>query len=136
MLQKDFPCLLTNRSNEFYVAEEIEGDLRPATCEQMTSVFYCNSYQSNQKGAIEFKHMLLRYILPKGFSLRKLAGDDLEAIGSNIASFPRKHWGKTPIDVFVSYHRKVMLERLGIKKIDPDKVNLNPSSLLLKSKKK
>lgn len=130
-----FPCLLTDRGNEFYAAEKIEGD--PITGEQRTNVFYCDSYQSNQKGAIESNHRLLRYILPKGFSFRKLTDDDLKTIGSNIASFPRKELGgKTPIDIFESYYGRGILDKLGIKKIDPDKVDLSPSSLLLKSKKK
>lgn len=64
LYKKLFPVILTDRGSEFCDPEMIEVDT--TTGDLLTRVFFCDSYSSFQKGAIEENHELLRYIIPKG----------------------------------------------------------------------
>ncbi len=123
-----FPCILCDRGKEFVNPLDIEFD---PNGEHRTNIFFCDAYVSNQKGAIESNHRLLRYIIPKYSNTDILLPSHSLLCMNNIASYPRKELsGKTPYDVMSIYYPKDILDKLLIKKIDPNQVNLTPTLLI------
>jgi hypothetical protein len=91
-------------------------------------VFYCNPYCSSQKGACERNHEFLRYIEPKYHSLDHLNQDKVNLIFSHINSIYRESLnGIRPIDLAEAVLGTTFLKTIGIKKIEPDNVNLTQS---------
>ena len=100
-------------------------------------IFYCHPLSSFEKGSCERNHVLVRYIQYKGWSFDDFVQQDINALFSNINSYPRKSLnGKTPYQVVLDDPRlgKEFLDLIGIYKVNCDDVTLNPS-LLRKIKK-
>ena len=126
-----FAVILTDRGSEFTAVEEIEA--------LGVKVFYCDPMQSIQKTSVENKHLLLRRIFLKNrgshiFDLVKLGRTSQEQLNiavSHINSYGLKSLhGHTPYDYFCFLEKSSeILEKLGIKKIDPASVHLKPDLL-------
>lgn len=129
VFRKYVHILLTDRGTEFSAADAIEAN---SDGTRRTRVFYCDPMQSGQKGALENKHIELRYILPKGTDLHSLGlvnQDALNIVLSHINSAPvAKLGGKSPLDVadFMYHDLFEKLETFGLHKIEKDKVVLKP----------
>ena len=124
-----FHVILTDRGSEFVCAEEMEN----LGCR----VFYCDPMASCQKPHVENNHNLFRYICPNEVDLKKLglhSQNDVDLIFSHINSYARKSlMGKSPIEVFHFFHSKSrILEKLEIKEIDSENIDLTPN--LIKQK--
>ena len=118
-----FAITLTDRGTEFVDPEPVEK----VGGERRCSLFYCDSYSSYQKGAIEENHTLVRYVVPKGFDLGGLDDSDVEAMMDNVNSYERKSIGTTPYKLAEALFGKKFLDDLGIEEIDPKDVKLLPS---------
>ena len=95
------------------------------TNRKITNLFHCNPGASYQKGAIEKNHEYIRHILPKGSSFDNLTQEDCNIIMSHINSTPRKSLkNKTPYQAIHTIFSQKELFDLGVRKINPDKVNL------------
>lgn len=124
--EKDFKKLvnvvLTDRGSEFSKVEEMEA----LGCK----VFYCDPMASWQKPHVENNHLLFRYVCPKEKDLKKLgllSQTDVDLIFSHVNSYRRKQLhGKSPYEVFEFFYSSPIMDRLNIKKIDPDNINLTP----------
>lgn len=128
---KIFPCILTDRGTEFEKISAMEID--PNSGERRTKIFYCDAYVSNQKGAIESNHRLLRFIVPKGTDIDFLDNSINNKVMSAINSYPRKELdGSSPIEMFTALYGEDILKVLGIKKLDFKDINLTPSLLFKK----
>ena len=126
-----FEVVLTDNGPEFFNPISIEVDY--ITDEVLSHVFYCDSYCSYQKGSIEKNHEYIRYILPKGTSFNSLTQEGCNLIASHINSTSRLILNnKTPYEVVQSLINQELIEKLNIKYIKSDKVNLS-SDLLKKS---
>ena len=98
----------------------------------MTQVFYCDPNSSWQKGSIEKNHEFIRYILPKGTSFANLTQNDCYKIASHINSIPRLSLNNvSPYEAALLFTGKDNLDKLQIKKIDYDDIDLT-SNLLKK----
>lgn len=124
------PVVLTDRGSEFSMAKEIE--------ELGCRIFYCDPMASCQKPHVENNHLLFRRICPKKINL-KAAGLDSQAkvdlVFSNVNSYPReeKH-GRSPLEIFEFFHPDSnLLKKLHLKKVDLDKLHLNPGLLRAKT---
>lgn len=120
------PVILTDRGTEFTLAAEIEA----LGCR----IFYCDPMASCQKPHVENNHLLFRRICPKQSNLKQLGLNSQKMtniIFSHINSYPREErHGKSPIQIFEFFHPESdLLERLHLKKIDLDKLQLKPSLL-------
>ncbi|WP_289219795.1 transposase [Ileibacterium valens] len=118
--------ILTDRGAEFTMAREIE-DLG-------CRIFYCDPMASSQKPHVENNHLLFRRICPKKINLKKQGLDSqakVDLIFSHINSYPREEkFGKSPIEILKFFHQKSdLLERLHMKEIGLDKLQLNPGLL-------
>jgi IS30 family transposase len=128
LFNKLFPCIVTDRGNEFVDALGIELD--SSTGEQRTRVFYCDAYQSNQKGSIESNHRLLRYIVPKGSNIDILEPHHATRMMTHIANYPlRELSGKTSYELMSIYFGCKVLDLIQLKKVDSTKINLTPTLL-------
>lgn len=129
-----FPILLCDNGLEFNELYNMEDDI--TTGEHLSHVFYCNPYCSSQKGACEKNHEFVRYIEPKYSSLDHLDQEKVNSIFSHINSVYRSSLkGVRPIDLAEAILGKKFLDTIGIKRIEPDDVNLT-QSLTKKTKHK
>lgn len=129
VFRKYVHVLLTDRGSEFSCADGMETS---SDGTRRTRVFYCDPMQSGQKGALENKHIELRYILPKGTDLKELGLVDQVSLNlalSHVDSSPvEKLGGKSPIELtdFMYHDLYQKLDAFGIHKIEKDKVTLKP----------
>lgn len=125
LFTKYFAILRPDRGSEFTKAEEYEK----LGCK----VFYCDPMASWQKPHVERTHVLFRYICPKEKDLHSLglnSQEDVNLIFSHINSYAREELkGKSPIDIYLFYNDNcsLLLDKLNIKKISPDEINLTPN---------
>lgn len=122
---KLFSLILTDRGPEFEKVSLFE--LEPETGRLRTNIFYCDPQTPSQKPHVENNHNYVRDILPNGCRLEGLTQQDLNLMFSHINSVPRKVLGgKTPYEVFAFFYGEDVLHKMGIERIAPDAVTLQP----------
>lgn len=123
-----FPVILTDRGSEFTDPLAIEFNKENR---RRTHVFYCDPQRSDQKGSCEVTHEMIRRILPQGTSFDALKQKDINLMMSHINSYTRKKLNnQSAYELFSFLHGQEILEKLKIKEIPADKINMIP--LLLK----
>ena len=132
--KKLFPAILTDRGNEFLDADRIEHSKNG---EQRTKIFYCDPYSSCQKAEIERNHQFIRFYYPKSKSFKDLTQEELELMLSHINSYNHKNKeDKSPYEIFEFIYGKESLDKLNIKKIEYDEIDLTEKLLRDFRKKK
>ena len=123
---KLFPVILTDNGSEFLSPHGIERSISGG---RRTLVYYCDPNSAFQKGAIEKNHEYIRYVVPKGIPFDSFSQEDINRLLSHINSTTRESLGnRSPFDSAPA----VLLdacEKLGLKKVLPDDVNLTASLL-------
>ena len=95
------------------------------TGELLTSVFYCDPRNSNQKAECERNHEYIRYIIPKGTSLNSRSKEEITLMMNNINSERRKSLNdKCPTDILKMIYGSEIEKKLGIVKIPNPLINL------------
>lgn len=123
-----FPVILTDNGSEFSNPTKIEFDSKNG--ELRTNIFYCHPSSPFEKGSCEVNHELLRRILPKGTSFDDLTQEDINLIMSHINSYKRKKLNnESPHSIFSKMYGKDTVQKLGIQKIEPNKVSLSNNLL-------
>lgn len=123
-----FGVILTDNGSEFFNPISIETDYQ--TGEVLSHVFYCDPSASYQKGSIEKNHEYIRYVIPKGNSSNHLTQEDCNLLASHINSTSRIILNnKTPYEAIQTLLSEKIINKLGIKLIHPDEVNLSSSLL-------
>lgn len=113
--------------SEFQNPSSLEADEQG---QLRTSIFYCDPYASYQKGALEKNHEFIRYIIPKGKSFDRFDQNHIALMIDHINSVSRDSLnGKSPIDLAAVLLPKEVLEKLSLRRIDPDEILLKPSLL-------
>jgi IS30 family transposase len=98
--------------------------------ETRTRLFFTDPGAPYQKGACENNHSLIRRVIPKGTSLKGCNQDDINLLMNHINSYPRKKLNdRSAFDTFSFLHGPLILEKLGVVRITPDDITLNPSLL-------
>ena len=121
-----FPCILTDRGNEFIKALEIETS--PANNKQRTRLFYCDAYTSSQKAQIETNQKFIRYYYPQGESILNMNQEMTDLMLSHINSYPREVKNNySPVELFKIIYGEELLHKLNIKQIEFDDIILNKS---------
>lgn len=121
-----FPVLLTDNGSEFSDPDKIEI----IDGEKLTNVFYCYPYSAFLKPEIENNHELIRRIIPKGKSMDKLTQDDIRLVMSHVNSYTRKKLNDhSPFDAFSTRYGFKLIDVLGIERISPNDIILNPNLL-------
>lgn len=120
-----FSLILTDRGSEFEKVSLFEENQE--TGQARTNIFYCDPQTPSQKPHVENNHNYVRDILPNGRKLAGLTQQDCDLLFSHINSVPRKALGgRTPYEVFSFFYGEELLQKLGMKRIDPDAVTLQP----------
>ena len=127
LFSKLFRITLTDRGSEFVCPDAIEIDRD--TGEKICSLYYCNSYSSYQKGAIEENHELLRYVIPKSREFDDLTQEKSNLIASHINSYHRKSVDACPYELQEILFGEECVKKLEIRHFPPDLVILKPSLL-------
>ena len=123
-----FQVILTDRGSEVTTPLAIEykkGNGR------RTHIFYSDPQRSDQKGGCEVTHEMIRRVLPKKTSFDNLTQDDINLMMSHINSYNRKKLNNQSAHQLFSFiNGGDILDKLGIKSIPANEINLTP--LLLK----
>lgn len=122
-----FPVLLTDNGSEFKASSGIEqsvfGGLR-------TRVFYCDPYNSGQKGRLEKNHEFIRYIVPKGKSFDGYKQMHITKMINHINSITRASLnGNTPFKLALMLVNPIVINALSLEEIPASEVNLKSSLL-------
>lgn len=124
MFNKLIEILLTDNGHEFIKLDELMDILPEA------NIFYCHPYSSCEKGSIENNHELIRRVIPQGVSLKYYTQDEINLLCSNINSLYREELdGKCPFDLVNKFIPLDILNKLGLKQIEPQNVTLIPELL-------
>lgn len=124
--QKLFPVILTDGGSEFSNPKAIEGP----NGQTWTKLFYCDPQQSQQKGAIEQEHSMIRRVVPKGTCFDHLGDEDASLLASHITSYLRPGLGgRAPQEVFHFLYREDPTRWFGLEYIEPNEVLLTPELL-------
>lgn len=123
-----FEVLLADNGSEFSDPEGMEFDFD--TADRVSMVFYCHPMASWEKGKCENNHTLIRRVIPKGYSFKDLTQEKVSLMMNHINSYPRRQFdGKSAYDIFVLKHGKDVADKLGLTRIEPEKVVLRPNLL-------
>ena len=136
LFQRLFFVILTDNGAEFSDPGMIEN-WRPDPEHNPTKLlprgihlFYCDACCSSQKPRVEREHREQRRVLLHGVSFDTLTQDDINLVASHVASYSRGVLdNRTPYDMFVEKfgeQGKKLLDALGIVKIPPNEVTLDP----------
>jgi len=124
LFRETFGVILTDRGTEFSNPYALECD---RWGEIKTRVFYCDAYQSNQKGMIERNHEFIRYVLPSGCSFDALSQADITLMMNHINNYPRESLnGQSPFALAKLLVKEELLQVLKYHRIRPDDVILKP----------
>ena len=129
LFEEVFPLILTDNGQEFW---DIYGMERSCLHEgrMRTKIFFCEPNRSDEKGACERNHRLLRKIIPKGTSLERYTQCDMTLATNHVNSYFRKSLGgKSPYNIAKQILPGDFFTLLGLETIPGDKVILNPSIL-------
>ena len=119
-----FPVILTDNGSEFKHTREMEFTVEG---NRRTRIYYCDPQASWQKPHIEKNHEYIRYVLPKGKSFNPYTQADITLLMNHINSTKRaKLNGKAPYEVAVSPEFEQLKQRLGLKLIPADEIDLTP----------
>lgn len=127
LFKKLFQVIKTDNGTEF--SNPLAIEFSPEE-ERRTWIFYCDPGHSEQKGSCEKNHEEFRKIVPKSTSMNDFTQDDINLAFSHVNSYVRKKLNhKTPFDMFSFLYGDDLASKLGITRIPPDDVTLNPSLL-------
>lgn len=129
LFREAFPVILTDNGSEF---TDIEGMERSCIDPQRkrTKIFFCEPNRSDQKGACENNHKLIRDVIPKGTSLIPFIQADITLMMNHINSYRRKKsHGLCAYDLAMQAFPAEFFDHLGLYRIPDDQVMLKPKLL-------
>ena len=123
-----FPLILTDNGTEF---SNISGMETSSLGHKRTKVFFCDANRSEQKGTCENHHKMIRYVIPKGTSLKPYNQLDISLMMNHINSYKRKAlFGKSAFDMAKGALPEDFFILLGLEEIEPEKIILTPKLFL------
>jgi IS30 family transposase len=122
-----FPLILTDNGSEFSDPRAIEVDEEG---EFLSRIFYCDPKQSQQKGAAEVNHEMIRRIIPKGVSMDRYCQQHICLMMNHINSYGRSVLNEhAPFHIFELIFGTDIAKKLGAELVQADKIILRPALL-------
>ncbi len=88
-------------------------------------VHYTHTYASYEKPHIENNHILLRWLIKKGYDITLLSADDILDIINRLNNYPRPKKGyRTPLQMLEDSLGSEILEILNLHHIPIEKLNM------------
>lgn len=129
LFKRMFPVILTDNGQEFSRIEDMEHSCIDGTIR--TKIFFCEPNRSDEKGACENNHKLIRYVIPKGTSLHQFNQQQISLMMNHINSYRRKALGgKSPYDLASLMFPEDFFILLGIERIPEKEIILTPKLFL------
>jgi IS30 family transposase len=123
-----FPVILTDNGSEFSNPSKIE--VSPDSEEKRTKIYYCEPGRSDQKGACEVNHEMIRRVLPQGTSFDDLTQQDINLLMSHINSYKRKKLNDcSPLQLFNLMYGDDIANKFDIIEVKPNNINLSDNLL-------
>lgn len=121
-----FKSLIPDNGSEFTNYEYLESSIHKN--QTRCHVYYTHSYASYEKPHVENNHILLRWLIKKGFDIGLISEKKIIEIINVLNNYPRPLKGfKTPIELIEEDLGKEIIRKLGLKKIPYEKLNLHIS---------
>jgi len=121
-----FRSLITDNGVEFTDPKLLEKSIRKN--EPRCHVYYTHTYSSYEKPHVENNHILLRWLIKKGFDITSISDSKIIEIINILNNYPRPSKGyKTPIELLEEDFGNKILEKLELKKIKFEELNLHIS---------
>lgn len=125
--RKLFPVILTDNGRCFKDALSLEYTKSGSP---RTKIFYCDPQASWQKPHIEKNHEFIRYVIPRGKTLKGYTQEDMTLIANHINSTTRPGLRyKSPYELVETEEMKKLLEVLNMFPIAADEICLSPKLL-------
>jgi IS30 family transposase len=119
-----FEVILTDNGSEFSAPKSIEFD---EDGEGVSRVFYCNPGRSDQKGAAENNHEMIRRVIPKGVPIENYSEQGIAIMMNHINSYGRKSLNdRSPYEMLEFMYGGDALKKIGAELIPADKIILRP----------
>ena len=125
--RKLFPVILTDNGGCFKDAMALEYTENGLP---RTKLFYCDPQASWQKPHIEKNHEFIRYVIPRGKTLKGYTQEEMTLIANHINSTIRPGLGyKSPYDLVETEEMKKLLKVLKMSQVPADEICLSPKLL-------
>lgn len=121
-----FKSVIPDNGSEFTNFEFLENSIHEG--QTRCHVYYTHSYASYEKPHVENNHILLRWLIKKGFDIGLISDSKIIEIINVLNNYPRPLKGyKTPIELMEEDLGYDVIKKLGLKKIPYEKLNLHIS---------
>lgn len=109
-----FRKVIPDNSGEFTDFEILETSIHESLSKRM-EVYYTHTYASYEKPHIENNHILLRWLIKKGFDITLLSSDEILDIINRLNNYqrPQKNY-KTPLQLLEEEFGNYILELLNL----------------------
>ena len=118
---------VTDNGSEFLNFDYLETSIHSTenNYKKRLSIYYAHAYCSTDKAFVENGHIILRWLLRKGYDITLLSDDDILDIINRLNNYPRKKLGfKTPLQALEEELGDYVLELLDLQHIPVDYVNM------------
>lgn len=123
LFQSTFSVILTDNGLEFANVDLIERS--DVNGEQLIHLFYCDPYQSQQKGKCEKNHEHFREMVPKGVSMNPLSQRDINFVSANVNNYPRRKFNlSSPLKIALMMLNERILQLNKLIEIPINSINL------------
>jgi IS30 family transposase len=119
-----FRKVIPDNGCEFTNFEVLEKSIHEKLNKRM-EVYYTHTYASYEKPHIENNHILLRWLIEKGYDITQLSSDDILNIINRLNNYPRpKKKYKTPLQLLEEELGDYILELLNLHHIPIEELNM------------
>lgn len=119
-----FNKTIPDNGGEFLDFDGLEKSIYPNHSKRL-HIYYTHTYAPYEKPHIENNHILLRWLIKKGYDISKLSADDILNIINRLNNYPRKNKGyKTPLQLLENELGNYILDILDLHHIPISELNM------------
>lgn len=128
-----FRYIILDNGVEFLDFEGLEKSIHEGITRM--KVYYAHTYASYEKPHVERNHVLLRWLIEKGYDITLLSSDDILNIINRLNNYPRPNKNyKTPLQLLEKEFGEEILDILDLHHIPIDKLNMK--DMIIKSQER